>query len=58
MTRFRSRPLDGRPTEAELGETRSRFLFARVQTSAHALTADYLRAREAGAESAATTRTA
>jgi len=57
MTPTRSATPNRRPADVDLGETRSRFLFARAQTRAHALTADYLQAREAGiGEAAATAR--
>lgn len=47
MTHRPSRPAD-RASTVDLGKTRSRFLLARVQVSAHAPTADYMRMRGDG----------
>jgi hypothetical protein len=58
MTPPRSAAFDHSSAEIDLGETRSRFLFARAQTRAHALTSDYVQFRESGfGESAATAQT-
>jgi hypothetical protein len=45
MTRRQSHSFPA-PFEVDLGMTRSRFLFARAQTSAHGSAADYLRMRD------------